>query len=410
MKIGFVLGTNYPVDREIRTRKMAKSLSRRGHDVTIYARNDQEDPARGKIRDEPDEQSEDIGYAMVRRFTVFPKIPIHRYVTAPLPFNPFWILWIMFLLRRDSIDVVISNDIRAGPTAIVGAKLLGLPIAVDVRENYVELGKLVGGKSVVDRIKTNNKLIGAIERFLYHFSDALWVVTEERKVTLTTEGEKNTKVRVVHNSPDISRQANDLNQSSETSFSWSGFTIVYVGVLNDFRGLDLIIEALAKLDSESIDYHLSIAGDGPYRSELKRKCRELDVRDQVSFVGWIDPEKIPDFLSSGTLGVIPHWVTGFTNTTVPNKLFDYMLAELPVLATDMKPVSRIISNENCGATIPVDASPVVVAEQIEAMAKSSNLEEMGINGRKAVEKRYNWDHEMETVEETIETIIDRMEV
>jgi glycosyltransferase involved in cell wall biosynthesis len=202
------------------------------------------------------------------------------------------------------------------------------------------------------------------------------------------------RVSVVSNVPYLDEFKEFTTNASASSFDWPGFTLVYVGVLNDFRGLDLILEAMS---TETVDDEitLAIAGDGPHRECLESKVIDLEIEERVFFEGWIDSEEIPNFLEAGDIGVIPHEVNGFTETTIPNKLFDMMIAGLPVLATDMTPVERVIRNAECGKVVP--PSVTTLSEGIVELHSCAYLDRIGCNGRIAVQNQYNWKQESQKV-------------
>jgi hypothetical protein len=111
--VGIVVQDNYPLDRDVRTRKMAKSLTGSGATVSVFARNSLDDPDLGAIRDEHPPRSEDIGYAQVYRFSWLLSTWLFPLVTAKLPVNPFWMLWLALRFRGADLDAVVACDVRA---------------------------------------------------------------------------------------------------------------------------------------------------------------------------------------------------------------------------------------------------------------------------------------------------------
>ena len=72
----------------------------------------------------------------------------------------------------------------------------------------------------------------------------------------------------------------------------------------------------------------------------------------MTFSGFVPPEELSEWLQEADVGVIAYDVSEFTNTTVSNKLFHYMAAGIPIVATDMAPTRRIIEEVGCGRIIP----------------------------------------------------------
>ena len=402
--IGIVVQDNYPLDRDVRTRKMAKALDDSGWKVQIFARNSLEDPDLGKIEDDYSLLEEELGYATVKRFSWLLSTPLFSLVTAKIPINPFWLVWLVLQLRESDVDAVVACDVRAGLPSIFAAKLCRLPVILDLRENFAELAKIKQPEGYLDYLTLNVTLISTIEQVTVRLADHVWVVTEERKQALVADTVSPANVSVVGNTPyldEVSEFAVD-EEAERESFKWSGFTLVYVGSINRFRGIDLILEAISCVNQDNSNpVSFAVAGDGPDRDRLEQKAKSLGIDDAVHFTGWIDPETVPAFLRSGDVGVIPHTVNTYTNQTIPNKLFDYMLAELPVLATAADPISRVIRETECGRVVPDGADGREVGKIIKQMRDCSELTELGQHGLQAVQQTYNWNTEMEQIRATL---------
>lgn len=378
-----------------------------GSEVVVFARNTSDDPARGSVDDTPRPAVERLPYAVVRRFSWLSDTPLFGLLSAPVPVNPFWTVWLLFQFYRTDIDVVVTGDIRSGIPTALAAKLLGIPVVLDLREHYVGLAESLPEESRLDRLAQHPRLVGSIEWATIRSADEVWVVVEERRDELVRRGVPPEKLTVVGNTPELADSGEDPSVDAEAgtdSFDWPGVTLVYVGVLNEFRGLDLVVDAVATLDREGDDtVHFAIAGEGPHKEQLERRVQDLDVTEHVSFTGWIDSERVPEFLASGDVGVIPHRVTRFTNNTAPNKLFDCMKAGLPVLTTDMEPVRRIVTEENCGYVLPPEPTPSDAASGVRELM-NTDLDQLGANGRAAVVERYNWEVDAERVRESLQRL------
>lgn len=90
--------------------------------------------------------------------------------------------------------------------------------------------------------------------------------------------------------------------------------IIYVGRLIADKGVQLILDALAKLDKE-IKYEFTVVGDGPYRDVLKRKVEQLALSSHVGFLG--DRKDVPELLAQRDIFIhMPIWEEGFGITVV----------------------------------------------------------------------------------------------
>jgi glycosyltransferase involved in cell wall biosynthesis len=86
---------------------------------------------------------------------------------------------------------------------------------------------------------------------------------------------------------------------------------------------------------------------------------------------------------------VPHHATESWNTTVPNKLFDYMSKGKPVIVSNAKPVERIVREEQCGIVFK-DRDSEDLARAIVTLKPESIRTAMGQRGRDAIARKYNW--------------------
>jgi len=120
-------------------------------------------------------------------------------------------------------------------------------------------------------------------------------------------------------------------------------------------------------------------------------------------MGRLPFSKVQSIMDEVHIGLIPHYATAAWNSTIPNKLFDYMLLGLPVIVSDAKPTARIVQAEGCGEVFQ-DRSPFDLARCIRALEPSQLRHQMGTAGRAAVQKRYNWGHDASVLLRSIASV------
>jgi len=100
--------------------------------------------------------------------------------------------------------------------------------------------------------------------------------------------------------------------------------------------------------------------------------------------------------------LIPHLISEHTNTTLPNKLFDYMACGKPIVSSRLKPIERILMKENCGIVLK-ENTPEEFANVILGLYNNYKLcRELGKNGKKAFLHKYNWEIDGKTFIDCIE--------
>ncbi|HMO17010.1 MAG TPA: glycosyltransferase [Oligoflexia bacterium] len=171
--------------------------------------------------------------------------------------------------------------------------------------------------------------------------------------------------------------------------------LLYVGVITIERGLEDVIRALFLMRDLYPEYfkrvRLVIAGGGNYKNHLLKLVNELGLSDAVRFPGWVPFSEISAQIRKSFLCLVPHVNNEFINTTIPNKIFQYMAMSKPILVSNAEPLRRIVEEGRCGYVFN-SGDPSSVLDQI-LMAVKNPLEgrKRGEAGRALVEARYNWD-------------------
>ena len=212
-------------------------------------------------------------------------------------------------------------------------------------------------------------------------------------------------ILVVSNFP-ISHQNRTFPQCNHRAWSSAGepVTLVSLGVIDNIRGLDLVIKAFDIVASRIGNVKLVIYGDGFFKSTLQDMVRVLNLEEKVVFFGWVSENEKYDLLAKGDIGLVLHKVCDLTQHTIPNKLFDYMSVGLPVVATKINPVSNILDLERCGVCVEEDES-LVADELISLIFDVKRRRYMGNNGYRAIELRYTWEAESKKIVTAIESHI-----
>jgi glycosyltransferase involved in cell wall biosynthesis len=106
----------------------------------------------------------------------------------------------------------------------------------------------------------------------------------------------------------------------------------------------------------------------------------------------VEPRFVPGIIGVADACIVPHYVTEHTDTTVPNKVFDYMLQRKPVLVTQSRSLRQIVEPARCGIVYQ-DTDPDALAAAIHALGDRALRASMGSAGYTAVQTTYNWDRD-----------------
>ena len=158
--------------------------------------------------------------------------------------------------------------------------------------------------------------------------------------------------------------------------------LLSVGILSEQKGVDLALEALARLDRP--DAQLVVVGDGPLRSDLEALARARGVGDRVRFVGAVAYDAVADFYSAADIFLFPT----LRREGLPGVVTEAMAAERPVIASRLGAVEEVVEDGRTGFLVP-RGDVAALAARISVLAADRALAHaMGRRGRARVLERW----------------------
>lgn len=201
--------------------------------------------------------------------------------------------------------------------------------------------------------------------------------------------ENGCKTVLVQNFPRIEELPNSRPDIDDTSEN-DPF-VVYAGGISAARGIREMIEAIEQVNS-CLGVKLVIAGKFE-DARLENEMRSMPGWEKVCFVGWVDRTRLSILLSKAIAGLVIFHPEPNHVWAQPNKLFEYMSAGIPVVASHFTLWKDIVERHHCGILVD-PLKPGEIARAITYLAENSvEAREMGENGRRAIEQYYNWERE-----------------
>ncbi len=287
-------------------------------------------------------------------------------------------LYILILAIREKAYLYHFHDPELMPSGLV-LKLLGRSVVYDAHEYY----KL--------KIMSKTGIPGMIRQLIasaFDLFETLASMTFNGVIVVdkVTEAKFGGRAVRVGNFP--FRPQKPVKRSERTG----EFKCVYAGGLSADRGLFKMVQAM-----EYVDDRIKLVLAGPMSDRDFENIKRLKGFERVDYLGLIPWLKVLELLPECDLGLVllqpvPAYIYAGENTV---KLFEYMMACLPTLASDFPNLKKILDCETCGITVdPTD--PALIAEKITYFADNPDaVGRMGENGVKAVMERYNWENEEE---------------
>lgn len=378
MKILYIWDADYPWD--VRAEKICHSLMAAGHDVHIAARNLKRRP-----------EYENLAGLHIHRLRTWKNDRINYAASFPVFFSPVWARFLDSVIRSNQIELIIVRDLPMAIGAIWAGRRARIRVIFDMAEDYVSMVRDIWRKRKfqgLNLLVRNPHLAKLVERYAFKHIDHIIVVVEEaREVVIRGGGDKN-KITLVGNTPSALKDV-AVVQEPDAVLKEIGdhYSVIYTGGIQLGRGLQVVFDAIPQILRDIPNFKFVVIGDGYASETLKKMMREKGVDAHVLWLGWVPHTSLPKYIAASKVGIIPHYTSDHVNTTIPNKIFDYMQCALPVLASDAPPMKRVIDAEKCGSTFASGNASELARALIGMRGRER---EFGANGQNAVLTKYNW--------------------
>jgi glycosyltransferase involved in cell wall biosynthesis len=358
-----------PYTHDTRVEKEARTLMGAGYRVTVVA-----DASDGLAETERRPSGEEV--VRVRRRG--PRLPGIRFVLHELRLARR-----LVALRPDLLH---AHDSNALPAVAMAARRSRVPFVYDAHDLWLGRPRRERGRLA---FALNQAWYTVIERLLVPRAAATLTVSPpiarhlERRYGLPA-------VTLVPNYPEEEPvpRVRDLRSLPEGErIAPNRPIILYLGGLMAGRGLEGLIDAVALTERPQLVF----LGSGQLEGLLRARAAERGIPGRVHFLPPVPPGEVVAVAGSADVGVSPI-VPSCLNYrwSLPNKLFQYMAAGIPVVASDFPQVREIVEGERAGVVVDT-ASPPALAAAIEAiLSDGGEAAAMGRRGRRAVAERLNW--------------------
>lgn len=379
MKILMLLENDY--EKDLRVKRAVQALYEAGFEVIVAAISlfEQFPPEK---RDNCTIYKKKISSFVYKTSVGALKIPIY--------FN-FWRKYIREILKVHKIDVIHINDL---PLSRIGIEIKNkhqAKLVIDLHENWPALLKYAPHtQTIIGRLVSSNEQWTRYEKDMLHEADLIITIVEEARDRIESLGIGTEKLCIVSNTvdtetiPSYNRKRTDKN-----------FILFYGGGINRHRGLQIVLEAIKILKDRNVKIKLQVAGSGSFKVVLEKQAVRLGIESDVRFYGFKPFNEMLELLSEADAAIIPHLRNENNDSSSPNKLYQYMYLKIPVISSDCLSLKRILSETDAGFVYRND-SPDDLASLLEKLNSNRQLlAGKGLNGRKAVFAKYNWNFDKE---------------
>jgi len=289
-------------------------------------------------------------------------------------------LRLFFLLLFHSAGMLLSNDLDTLLPNFIIHKLKRIPIVFDSHEYFTETPELANRKTV-------KRIWKSIERYILpKLKD---VITVNSSIAQLLEKEYGIKVVVVRNIPMNPKTTIHLSKKELGLPENQKIILIQGSGLNIDRGIEELTEAMVFVDEAM----LIIIGDGDVIPPIKQKVNTLNLEEKIKFIPKQSFEKLQQYTKHADLGISIDKDTNLNyRFSLPNKIFDYIHAGIPVLCSPLIEIKNIVEKYEIGECIE-NHDPKHIADRINAMLKDvAQLKKYKGNTLKA-SKELNWENE-----------------
>ena len=307
-------------------------------------------------------------------------VPVHRnYKTLrfQLLFNTGFLFYAEFNIRLfifllfTKKNILFSNDLDTLLPNYVLSILQQKTLVFDSHELFSEIPELLHKPKVKD----------------FWFGLEKSIIPKLKNVITVSDSIKNhyfklygVSATLVRNIPKIEK----INQKKFEINTHEKKIILYQGAINVGRGIELMIDTMPLLD----EFMFIVIGDGDIVKDLKERVTGLEVNNKVKFLGKKTPEELKKLTLNATIGMSLEEDLGLNyRYALPNKIFDYLHANVPVITSDLPEMSVLIEKYAFGEIL-YKRSPEVLATTIKLMTKKSYAKELTF-----AKEKLNWAHE-----------------
>ncbi|GAA2113637.1 glycosyltransferase family 4 protein [Kocuria atrinae] len=172
-------------------------------------------------------------------------------------------------------------------------------------------------------------------------------------------------------------------------------TVAFVGTLKPWHGVETLVEAAALAQQ---DWDLRIIGHGPQGDSLRARVKDAGLQHRVSFTGAVTPEAVPGLLTDCSIATAPYPAVAAEDSYFsPLKVYEYLAAGLPVVASAIGQIPQILDGTDAGVLVaPSDAQALADAID-ELVVDAERRDRMARNARALAVSRHSWSKAVDTI-------------
>ncbi len=294
-----------------------------------------------------------------------------------IPFFLIGQLWTMsILLRKEHFDLIHAHwIIPQGLIAVIARFLTQRNVPLTCTSHGGDLFALSG------------KFFHRLKHWIIEKSKGLTVVSSAMKESVESMGVAPGKIQVISMGVDLKNLFIPNPQTIR-----SRRELLFVGRLVEKKGLRILLDAIPLILIKYPDVRLIVAGAGPIEPELRQQCRNLNISDNIDFMGMVPQPQLPYLYQRATMAIFPFVVDkNGDQEGLGLVVVEAMGCQCPVIASELPAIKDTVNHEKTGLFVP----PGDVKKLADAIIRVIQYPDMQLkittNARQMVTEKFDWD-------------------
>lgn len=293
-----------------------------------------------------------------------------------------------FFKKKPGVILVSSPHPFAAFSGLILSKLFRIPFILEVRDLWpdtlVDMGAL--GEGFVSRI------LYRLENWLYRGSSHIITLTEGIRSRIVKKGVEVNKITFLPNGIYLKSSippspATYLEVRKRLGLDGK-FVCIYAGAHGPSNSLHTVIKAASLIDDGEIVFLL--VGDGTEKPGLIKSVNHLGLKN-VIFYGPVPRSEVADYISASDVCILTLKDIPVFETALPNKIFDYMYQNRPVICSVRGEVARLIEDEKLGITVTPESSEELASAVVKLKNSPDLYNTLGECGSMIISERFSFE-------------------
>ena len=286
-----------------------------------------------------------------------------------------------------------ASDFYMLPALAAAARRHGGRLVYDARELYTRVAATTGRPAV-------RLFWQAVERRYIRQADAVFTVSDSIADFLAAQYGI-VRPEVLHNVPPLQTVAPSDYLREQTGASATTTLLLHQGNIQKHRGCFLLADAMAGVQGGLLVF----LGGGPLRPALEAHVEAAGLTNRIRFLDPVPPDALLPVTASADVGItLLEDVCLNHRFALPNKLFEYLMAGLPVLASDLPEIRRVVEDFRVGRVVdPADRAALVKA--LQAMVDDENQRARWAANTPGVFETFRWEKASQRLQDRYRTLL-----